>query len=44
LKYGNWQNRGLFDDLHKRLDILGKKLNRFIQTLERSKINKNKQK
>ena len=30
--------------LHKRLNILGKKLNRFIQTLERNKINKIKQK
>ena len=36
------RNRKLFDDLHKRLNILGKKLNRFIQTLEKSKINKNK--
>jgi len=36
------RNRELFNDLHKRLDILGKKLNRFIQTLEKSKIVKNK--
>ena len=38
------KNRELFDDLNKRLNVLGKKLNRFIQTLEKSKINKNKQK
>jgi len=38
------KNRELFDDLNKRLNVLGKKLNRFIQTLERSKINKNKNK
>ena len=38
------KNRELFDDLNKRLNVLGKKLNRFIQTLEKSKINKNKNK
>ena len=37
------RNKELFNNLHERLNILGKKLNRFIQTLERSKINKNKQ-
>ena len=37
------RNKGLFNDLHKRLNVLGKKLNRFIQTLEKSKINKSKQ-
>jgi len=36
------RNRGLCDDLHKRLNISGKKLNRFIQILERKEINKNK--
>jgi four helix bundle protein len=30
-------NKELFDDLHTRLDVLGKKLNRFLQSLERSK-------
>jgi len=38
------RNRELFNDLQKRLNVLGKKLNRFIQTLEKSRINKNRQK
>ena len=29
-----------FDNLQTRLDVLGKKLSRFLQALERSKINK----
>ena len=34
---GSLTNKTLFDDLHERLEILGKKLNRFLQALERSK-------
>jgi len=33
-----------FEMVEERLNILGKKLNRFIQSLERSKINKSTQK
>ena len=34
-------NSGLFNDLDKRLNILGKRLNCFLQTLEKSKIDNN---
>ena len=30
-------NESVFNDLHSRLEVLGKKLNRFLQTLEKSK-------
>ena len=33
---GSLQNKILFDDLHEKLEILGKKLNLFIQSIERS--------
>jgi len=32
-----WQLARPFDDLHERLEILWKKLNRFLQALEKSK-------
>jgi four helix bundle protein len=38
---GSLVNKELYDDLHNRLNILGKKLNRFIQTLKRHKIDNN---
>jgi four helix bundle protein len=33
---GSLQNKALYDDLHEQLEILGKKLNLFIQSIERS--------
>ena len=33
---GSLQNKTVFDDLHEQLEILGKKLNLFIQAIERS--------
>ncbi|OGC02334.1 four helix bundle protein [candidate division KSB1 bacterium RBG_16_48_16] len=38
---GSLVNKELYDDLHNRLNILGKKLNCFIQTLKRHKIDNN---
>lgn len=37
---GSLKNENLYSDLHEQLDILGKKLNLFIQSVERSIINK----
>ncbi len=36
------KNEKLYNDLHQRLNVLGKKLNRFIQTLEKDKVKNNK--
>ena len=33
---GSLQNKTLYDDLHEQLEVLGKKLNLFIQSIERS--------
>ena len=33
---GSLKNKTLFDDLHEQIDVLGKKLNLFIQAIERS--------
>lgn len=33
---GSLQDKKIFDDLHEQLEILGKKLNLFIQAIERS--------
>jgi len=33
---GSLHNKILYDDLHEQLDVLGKKLNLFIQSIERS--------
>ncbi len=33
---GSLQNKILYDDLHEQLEVLGKKLNLFIQSIERS--------
>ena len=33
---GSLKNKTLYDDLHERLEVLGKKLNLFIQAIERN--------
>ena len=35
---GSLKNKELFDDLHNRLQLLGKKLNRFLQSINESYI------
>lgn len=32
---GSFKNKAKFDDLHKRLNIMGKKLNNFLQSVEK---------
>ena len=31
---GSLKNKGLFDELHQRCDVLGRKLNRFVRSLD----------